>query len=241
MTFERKQWRKSTFSSTEDQYAVQVDPATNLGILDQTMNPTVEELVIVFWPCNHFVEKLFESSDDTYTPLMNVLKEPVEAHKRRCRGNKQVVIILEGVNDKIALMQQNMSRARAGSSTTRSVSPMKHVVLIRASRVVCRDSLDSALSWLYVAYGIEVKVTADSSHTAQLIASMTEAVSRKPYEVDPSPYDILAVYKSYSITRSNLREAGKQSGSSGLSDEHFHEMWVNMLRKSTTVVHVFLN
>lgn len=98
-------------------------------------------------------------------------------------------------------------------------------------RVVCRDSLDCALAWLYVAFGVEVKVTADSAHTAQLVSSLTQAVSRKPYEMDPSPYDILAVYKPYSITRAHLRDSTKTTGSSGITDEHFQEMWVNMLRK----------
>lgn len=98
---------------------MQLDPDTNLGMVDHTKPPVMDELLILFWPCDHFVQKLFESSDDTYGPIVNALKEPVEAHKRRCQGKKQVVILLEGVNDKIAQMQQNLHRHRHASSNTR--------------------------------------------------------------------------------------------------------------------------
>lgn len=98
-------------------------------------------------------------------------------------------------------------------------------------RIVCRENLDNALTWLYVAYGIEVKVTADAADTAQTLLNLTKAVSRKPYEIDPSPYDILAIYKPYSMQREHVNQANKKKG--GISNEHFQEMWVNMLRKQT--------
>ena len=217
----------------------------------------LENLCLLVWPGQDFVERLGRVQGSDYDDFLGVVhlvrgewarlaatdpepaRDGADQGDAASSGRARLIVILEGASDAVTAAQR----------ANRALSKENPAGLPPSADLQCPDGVDNARAWLYMAEGLSVHHSTSVDDTARMVCGFAQSLATRPYRKVFTNLDVAVRYKSFSATNDLLASASSSSSSSSAGhgsvaalgnglrrsnsrvDGHqLEQIWVNQLR-----------